>query len=423
MTFFDPTAYTKRLERLVEVCRNLGKSEDVERLLQHVVNASCELTGSQYSFLLVYEQETDLLKISAGPIEHRDTLARIRVPVEKSITGIVFQKARPISIHNPQSDPRIFRDIERALRYTTQAICAVPLIFRGKTIGVLEAVNKRDKSPYNEDDLLILETLASQAAIAALSTSLMEETRNAYSEAQELDQMKNNFIAIASHELRTPLGLVLGHATFLRELISDDQHRNQVDIIIRNATRLKTIIEELSNVNGFLTGSVRFHVKLVHMNDLVQKICAQHFEIAKQNQITLQAKLLEHDIQIEGDEEKLNIALGNLVKNALIFTNPQGHVTVALEVLPGFIQISVEDDGIGIPSHELSKIFERFYQVQSHLTRKHGGMGLGLSVTKSMVEMHKGQIWVESVEGKGSKFFILLPIASGSIIDLQVFQK
>ena len=153
--------------------------------------------------------------------------------------------------------------MERALRYTTQAICAVPLIFRGKTIGVLETVNKRDQSPYNEDDLIILETLASQAAIASLSTSLMEETKNAYTEAQELDQMKNNFIAIASHELRTPLGLVLGHATFLRELISDEQQRNQVDIIIRNATRLKTIIEELANVNGFQTGSARFHVKTV----------------------------------------------------------------------------------------------------------------------------------------------------------------
>ena len=423
MTFFDPTAYTKRLERLVEVCRNLGKSEDVEHLLQQVVNAACALTGCQYTYLFVYEQETDLLKISAGPVEHRDTLARIRVPVEKSITGTVFQKSRPVTIPNPQSDPRFFRDIERALRYTTQAICAVPLIFRGKTIGVLEAVNKRDRLPFDEDDLLILETLASQAAIAALSTSLMEETRNAYEEAQELEKMKNNFIAIASHELRTPLGLVLGHATFLRELISDDQHRNQVDIIIRNATRLKVIIEELSNVNGFINGSVRYHAKLIHLNDLIQKICAQHKEKAAQNQINLQYILLEQDIQIEGDEEKLSIAVGNLVKNALTFTNPHGHVTVALEMLPGFIQISVDDDGIGIPSHELSKIFERFYQVQSHLTRQHGGMGLGLSVTKSMVELHKGQIWVESMEGKGSKFFILLPIASSSNLDTQVFLR
>lgn len=412
MSFFDPNAYAKRLERLVEVCRLLGKSEDVKHLLQEVVNAACDLTGSQYSFLFTYEQETDLLKIAAGPLENRDALSRIRVPVDKSLTGIVFSKSRSITIINAQSDPRIFHDMERVLRYTTQALCAVPVIFRGKTIGVLETVNKRDKSNYNEDDLLILETLASQAAIAALSTSLIEETENAYSEAKVLDQMKNNFIAIASHELRTPLGLVLGHATFLRELISDEQQRNQVEIIIRNATKLKSIIEELASINGYQTGSARFRIKTVPINALMEKICEQFQEQARQNNISLQSTLLMQEIQIEGDEEKLVIAFSNLIKNALIFTNPQGHVVVSLETLPGFIQISVEDDGIGIPENELHKIFDRFYQVQSHLTRKHGGMGLGLSATKAMIEMHKGKIWVESEEGKGSKFTVLLPITS-----------
>jgi signal transduction histidine kinase len=412
VSFFDPNTYIKRLERLVEVCRSLGKSEDVKHLLQQVVNAACDLTGSQYSFLFIYEQETDLLKIAAGPLESRDALARIRVPIEKSLTGSVYSKSRSITINNPQSDPRMFHDMERVLRYTTQAICAVPVIFRGKTIGVLEAVNKRDKSAYNEDDLTILETLASQAAIAALSTSLIEETENAYSEAKELDQMKNNFIAIASHELRTPLGLVLGHATFLRELISDEQQRNQVEIIIRNATKLKTIIEELANINGYQTGSARFRVKTVPINALVQKLCEQFQEQALQNNISLQTRLLVQEVQIEGDEEKLVIAFSNLVKNALIFTNPLGHIVVSIEALSGFVQISVEDDGIGIPENELHKIFDRFYQVQSHLTRKHGGMGLGLSAAKAMIEMHRGKIWVESTEGKGSKFTILLPITS-----------
>lgn len=412
MSFFDPNAYIQRLERLVEVCRNLGRSEDVEHLLQQVVNAACDLTGSHYCFLFIYEHETDLLRIVAGPLENREALARIRVPVDKSLTGLVYSKSRPITINNPQNDPRMFRDMERVLRYTTQAICAVPLIFRGNTIGVLETINKRDKSAYNEDDLLILETLGSQAAIVALSTSLIEKTQNAYSEAQELDQMKNNFIAIASHELRTPLGLVLGHATFLRELISDEQQRNQIDIIIRNAMRLKTIIEELASVNGFQTGSARFHVNTVPLNTLVEKVCDQHSDQAKQRNISLVTKLLEREIRIEGDEEKLGIALGNLIKNALIFTNPHGHVSVTLEALPECVQITVTDDGIGIPKNELPKIFDRFYQVQSHLTRKHGGLGLGLSVTKAMIEMHHGQIWVESVEGQGSNFIVRLPFTS-----------
>lgn len=413
MGFFDPNSYIKRLERLIEVCRNLGKSEDVEQLLQQVVNAACDLTGSQYSFIFIYETDTDLLKISAGPLENREALARIRVPIDKSLTGLVYSKSRPITINNAQTDPRMFRDMERVLRYTTHAICAVPLIFRGNTIGVLETVNKRDKSAYNEDDILILETLASQAAIAALSTSLIEKTKNAYSEAQELDQMKKNFIAIASHELRTPLGLVLGHATFLRELIDDEQQRNQVDIIIRNAMRLKTIIEELASVNGFQTGSARFHAKTIPVNALVERVSEQYLEQALQRNISLKTNLLKHELRIEGDEEKLGIALSNLIKNALIFTNPHGHVLISLDAFPEYIQITIEDDGVGIPQIELPKIFERFYQVQSHLTRKHGGMGLGLSVTKAMIEMHQGQIWVESIEGKGSKFFIRLPFSNG----------
>jgi two-component system phosphate regulon sensor histidine kinase PhoR len=198
----------------------------------------------------------------------------------------------------------------------------------------------------------------------------------------------------------------------LRELISDEQQRSQVEIIIRNATKLKTIIEELANINGFQTGSARIRVKTVTINTLVQKICDLYFEQARQQDIHFQTNLLKQELRIEGDEEKLGLALSNLIKNALIFTNPQGHVSVSLEALPEFIQITVADDGIGIPENELPKIFDRFYQVQSHLTRKHGGMGLGLSVTKAMVEMHKGKIWVESVEGYGSKFSILLPISN-----------
>ncbi len=414
MSYFDPYGYIQRLERLVEVCLNLGKSEDVKHLLQQIVNAACELTGSQYSFLFIYEQETDLLRIAAGPLENQEALARIRVPVDRTLTGLVYSKSRSITINNAQTDPRMFRDMERVLRYTTHAICAVPLIFRGKTIGVLETINKRDKSAYKEDDQLILETLGSQAAIAALSTSLIEKTQTAFSEAQELDQMKSNFIAIASHELRTPLGLVLGHATFLRELICDEQQRNQVDIIIRNAMRLKAIIEELASVDGFQTGSARFHVNTVTLNALLEKVCDQHTDQARQRNISLNANILEREVRIEGDEEKLGIAFGNLIKNALVFTNPHGHVSITLEATPEYAQITVADDGIGIPQNELPKIFDRFYQVQSHLTRKHGGMGLGLSVTKAMIEMHHGQIWVESAEGEGSRFIIRLPYARNS---------
>ncbi len=419
----QPLDKSQRMERLLGVCRSLGRSEDVEPLLQLVIGAACELTESNYAFILIYEQETDLLKIAAGPSTHKDILKRIRIPLEKSLAGWVYGKSRPVKLHNAQNDPRIFRDVERAIGFTTHSVLAVPMIFRGETIGVLEAVNKSVNTHYTEEDLTILDTLASQAAVATLSTLLFEETKRAYDEVQELERMKSNFIAIASHELRTPLGLVLGHSTFLRELIQEEQQRHQLDIIIRNATRLKSIIEDLSNVNNFQTGSARIRRKPVSVNQLIDQIISAHNETAQLRHIALTSHPLEPDQTIEGDEEKLGIAVNNLVSNAISFTDNNGHVRVTAEKLPGYVQISVADDGIGIPAKDLPKVFERFFQVQSHLTRRHGGMGLGLSVAKAMVEMHNGQIWAESEEGKGSKFYILLPTSPSQTSQMKnVFQ-
>lgn len=109
------------------------------------------------------------------------------------------------------------------------------------------------------------------------------------------------------------------------------------------------------------------------------------------------------------DASKIAIVLNNLVKNAIAFTNSGGHIVIVVEQIPGYVRVSVIDDGIGISAKDLPYIFERFYQAESHLTRKHGGLGLGLSVARLMVELHGGRIWAESVEGKGSNFSFILP--------------
>ncbi len=136
-------------------------------------------------------------------------------------------------------------------------------------------------------------------------------------------------------------------------------------------------------------------------------------EEAQKKGVSLRADTGQDDLLVDGDASKITIALGNLVKNAITFTNQGGHVFIVAEKIPGHVKVSVIDDGVGIPPRDLTRIFERFYQVESHLTRKHGGMGLGLSIAKVMVELHGGRIWVESVEGKGSNFTFVLPIDTG----------
>ncbi len=129
---------------------------------------------------------------------------------------------------------------------------AVPITFQGEKLGVLEVVNKTGKAHYTEEDLTILETLASQAAIAIQNAALLNEVRKSQEQMVRLDLMKSDFIAITSHELRTPLGLILGHATFLREVIQPD-YQAQMDTIVRNAMRLKEIIDSISNMDNART--------------------------------------------------------------------------------------------------------------------------------------------------------------------------
>jgi signal transduction histidine kinase len=184
-----------------------------------------------------------------------------------------------------------------------------------------------------------------------------------------------------------------------------------LEVIIKNASRLKEIIESLSTVDNFETGTARVRQRVVSLARIIEEVVASFSDMAAERNITLKAEFGRDDLFVEADGGKISIALGNLVKNSIIFTDEGGHIIVSGESVPGFVRVSVIDDGIGIPTADLPLIFERFFQVESHLTRRHGGMGLGLSVAKVMIEMHGGRIWVESVEGKGSNVSFLLPVS------------
>jgi signal transduction histidine kinase len=187
-----------------------------------------------------------------------------------------------------------------------------------------------------------------------------------------------------------------------------------LDAIIRNAARLKEIIENLSNVDNYQSGAARLRQRQVSIVQVVEDVVASFQEMAKQKGVKLKKQLDKAELLVDGDGGKIAIALSNLVKNAITFTDKGGQVLVKAGLVQGYVQVSVIDNGLGIPAHDMPRVFERFFQVESHLTRRHGGMGLGLSVAKVMIEMHGGRIWAESVEGKGSNFTFVLPLNTTS---------
>jgi len=399
------------LERLLEVVRGLTTAPDLESFLQTIIAEASEMTDSELASILEYDDEAKELRFLSMPWFDRDALRPMGVPLDGSVAGLVFTKKQPLVIQDTKADIRHFKTVDRVTKHQTYSLAAVPLIVRGEVVGVLEALNKRDDAHYTEEDLTILETLGALAAQAMKNVGLERKIKATRIELADFERLKTDFIAITSHELRTPLGLILGHATFLREL-AGEEYAAQLDTIIKNASRLKEIVENLSSEDNVQSGAARVRNHKVSLSKIAEDVVLTFQDEAKSRNITLTSEAPGADDQINADGVKINIALSNLVKNAIQFTDKGGSVTIKISEDGGYSKAEVVDSGIGIPSKDLPKLFNRFFQVEEHLTRKHGGMGLGLSVAKSMIELHGGRIWVESEEGKGSTFTFLLPINS-----------
>jgi signal transduction histidine kinase len=398
----------KILPRLLEVTRSLSSELDLKTNLRRVISAVVELTGSETASLLEYDETTLSFSYKFIPWFQQEQTAQVRVPLNDSAAGWVFLHETPLVIDDVSKDDRHSTKVDEIAGVAIRSLLTVPLLRQGKPIGVLEAFNKRE--PYTPEDIQVVETLAALTVAALEKAELEQGMFAAREEARELDRLKNEFIAITSHELRTPLGLILGHSTFLKELLND-QYQEQVDTIIRNASRLKEIIETLTSVDNYQSGGALIRSHKVSVSRIIEDVCISFNEMAKKKDIQLKPVIQPgHELWVDLDSGKIAIVLGNLLKNAITFTNEGGEIVVRGEKHDDYVKVSVKDNGIGIPATDLPHVFDRFYQVEDHLTRRHGGMGLGLSVAKVMVEMHGGRIWVDSEEGHGSVFSFILPI-------------
>lgn len=400
------------LERLLEVVRGLTTAPNLDSFLQTIIAEASEMTDSELASILEYDPEANEMRFLSMNWFERDVLRPMGVPMDGSVAGWVFTKGQPLIIQDTRVDKRHFKMVDHATKHETKSLAAVPLVVHGEVIGVLEALNKRDGTHYTEEDLTILATLSALSAQAIKNVTLENKVRRAQIELAELDRLKTDFVAITSHELRTPLGLILGHSTFLKEM-AGREYETQLNAIIKNATRLKEIIESLTSVDNVQTSNARVRNNLVSLAKISEDIVLTFQDEANSKNITLTRELKDSHYFVDADPMKIKIALSNLVKNALQFTESGGAVKIVVDEDDGYVTVSVTDTGIGIPARDLPKIFDRFFQVEAHLTRKYGGMGLGLSVAKSMVELHNGRIWVESEEGKGSTFTFILPVRKG----------
>ncbi len=238
------------------------------------------------------------------------------------------------------------------------------------------------------------------------------------SKLQDLDKRKNEFLANTSHELRTPLHGIIGMAQYLVSILESEISAEQLEnlqLIHQSGTRLHYLINDILDFSKMRDNNVELMLAEVNIPLLMKNLLVLLTPQMTHQNLVLINELPDDLPKALADENRMQQILYNLLGNAIKFT-PKGFIRIYAEVESGFLKLFIADTGIGIPSHKLELIFDAFEQVDGSKSRKYGGSGLGLSVTKKLVELHQGAIGVKSSMGKGSCFYFSVPLAEGAAV-------
>ena len=231
-----------------------------------------------------------------------------------------------------------------------------------------------------------------------------------YEDLRKLDSLKDDFINIGAHELKTPLIPIIGYLSMvLKDPTLSEVNRKRLEIAFRAAKREENLVKDVLDISKLESENMKFDMDEVDLGDIVEKSVQEMQSLVRDRGLVLEARRQENMPKIQGDSQRLSPVVTNLIGNVAKFTD-KGSITVEAGRHNGSVYVSVKDTGIGMPAEALPKLFIKFYQVDSGLSRNHDGSGLGLAICKKIVEAHGGRIWVESVPGQGSTFSFSIPI-------------
>jgi signal transduction histidine kinase len=400
----------KLLLRLVELSVTLNSTLDLDTLLQLITATATELLDCEAASILLYDEKNPRLYFAAATGSDPAKLAEIPVPIEGSLAGTIFRTNRPLILNNVEQDPRHYSLVSDHIKFKIKTLLGVPMPIKERTVGVLEAVNKRDGA-FSESDVSILSVTASHAAIAINNARLLMATQRALERVKETNQIKSRFLALASHELRTPLGIIIGYATFLQQDAKGElsDHANQV---LNAAEQMRSLLDQMNNLTLLQSDEMEMNQVRIPIQDVLNAALDEIKYFASTRDLQLVYAFRDEPIYVNIDPEKTTLAFVNLLNNAVRFSSEGSKIVIGATEQDDQIMAWVQDNGIGIPADQLQKIFEEFYQIEPPNTRRYSGLGIGLTIAKGLIEAQGGDVWAESEgEGKGSTFKVALPTA------------
>ena len=300
-----------------------------------------------------------------------------------------------------------------------RSIVFAPMLFEGRGIGAIW-VGRKYTGAFSDKQIGLLKTFADQAVIAIQNARLFREIQEKSAQLEVANKHKSDFLANMSHELRTPLNAIIGFSEALIDRLFGDLTDKQLEYqkdIHQSGKHLLSLINDILDLSKIEAGRMELELSSFHLPTAISNAITLIRERAMRHGIALGVQIDERLGELQADERKLKQVLLNLLSNAVKFTPDGGRVEVSAKLDTDKVEIAVKDTGVGISPEDQASLFEEFKQFGKDRSRKAEGTGLGLSLTKRLVELHGGQILVESMVGHGSTFRVMLPLTHDRVIE------
>jgi signal transduction histidine kinase len=391
------TQLIERYERIIAISQRLNTTFDLRSLLQAIIEASRELTETEAASIMLIDPASGELRFEAASNIKSHEMERITVPMDGSIAGWIATHGEPRVINDVTQAEEWNDQVDDEIEFKTRGLLGVPMRTHDRVIGVLEAINKIDHVDFSEQDIEILEILASQAAIAIENARLFQQS---------------DFIAEMVHEIRTPLAALKASTVLLqRPELPREKHTDIIETMQGETERLIRMTSEFLDLARLESGRFQLEKAPFDLEKLLRESVDVVIHQAQAKNITFHLNVGDHTIN--GDRGKIKQVILNLFTNAIKYNRDGGDVYVRAREIDqngdAFIEILIEDTGFGITPDNLKNLFQKFFRVAD--TAGHTqGTGLGLAITRHIAEAHGGKVWAKSEHGKGSSFFLTLPL-------------
>ncbi|MFN3159772.1 MAG: PAS domain S-box protein [Rubinisphaera brasiliensis] len=400
------------LRFLSEASRSLSGLIDFESTLQVVASLAVP-DFADWCLVHIADSEGQMIPLAVAHVNPDKVSEAIRVSEQfppssedSAGAGRVFRTGKPEMLETISEDflqavAQNDKHLEILRAFQMESYMSVPLTLRGEVLGVISFVTAESARRYKKADLDVAVDLAHRAAVAIDNARL-------YSDLKDADRRKDEFLAMLAHELRNPLAPIRSGLDLLR---IGEQRPEVLELMDNQLQHLVRLVDDLLDVSRILRGKVELRKEQVELRELITRtVDAVNDQFTSRNQ-ELTVRLPDAACWLNGDSVRLSQVIHNLLSNASKYTPPDGKVSISLERTERFLRISVRDSGIGIDSKLLPHVFELFTQAERSIDRSQGGLGIGLTVVKSLIELHGGTVSARSKgKGKGSEFRIRLPV-------------